>query len=99
MNTNFTSPSAVVKLPFSEAYIGTASHQFIEGVENFDMSKAGDPSKAALRVVEAVDGTGMLAGRDVKLRLPVGSIGSHLTKKGQEYSRLAEEFKDVWQSV
>ncbi|KAK8034262.1 hypothetical protein PG993_009257 [Apiospora rasikravindrae] len=55
---------------------------------------------AALRIVEAVDGTGMLEGKTVGLRLPLGKDTLELLRsKGREYTELGEDLREVAESI
>ncbi|KAI1378178.1 putative short chain oxidoreductase/dehydrogenase [Hypoxylon crocopeplum] len=90
-----------VKLPLSDAYRGTA----IEHVENMlfspeFLSMAASATKVAQRIIEAVDGTGLMAGKEIGLRLPLGKdAGSDIEKRIAMYEGLAKSMKDVWESV
>lgn len=92
--------AAVEVLPSEPYKDGVLAHvrQFFQDVDGYK-SQAGSPEKAALRIVEAVDGTGLLAGRDIALRLPLGSGGQTMKEKGKQYTDLAQELEDVYSSI
>ncbi|KAF2971367.1 hypothetical protein GQX73_g2236 [Xylaria multiplex] len=53
----------------------------------------------AERIVEAIDGTGSMAGKEIGLRLPLGKdTGAGLGKKATVYTDLAN-LRDVWGSI
>ncbi len=53
----------------------------------------------AERIVETIDGTGFMAGKEIGLRLPLGKdTGAGLGKKAAMFAKL-ENLKDVWGSV
>ncbi|KAJ8125708.1 hypothetical protein O1611_g7930 [Lasiodiplodia mahajangana] len=57
------------------------------------------PGAVAERIVEAIDGTGSTAGKQIKLRLPLGmDTGAGTEKKAAIFADLAN-LKDVWGSV
>ncbi|KAI1827415.1 hypothetical protein F4861DRAFT_363086 [Xylaria intraflava] len=57
------------------------------------------PAVMATRIVEAVDGTGAMAGRKIGLRLPLGKdTGADLEKRAALFADLAS-LRDVWGSV
>lgn len=62
-------------------------------------SNGATSADVAERVVEAIDGTGSMAGKEIGLRLPLGKdTGSDLEKRAAMFQDLAN-LKDVWGSV
>lgn len=92
--------AAVEVLPSAPYKDGLLAHvrQFFQDIDGYK-AQAGSPEKAALRIVEAVDGTGMLAGRDHALRLPLGTAGQTMREKGKQYTDLAQDLEDVYSSI
>ncbi|KAI1348337.1 hypothetical protein F5Y01DRAFT_216852 [Xylaria sp. FL0043] len=90
-----------VRVPPSEPY---AHDGIVKQVTDFLTSEqyatAGAPSTAvAERIVETIDGTGLMAGKEVGLRLPLGKdTGANLGKRAAMFSGLAN-LGDVWGSV
>lgn len=100
--TNFTDTrEAAVITPLGSHYKGTVVEHVIQGMANVEgyKAQAGSAEKAALRIVEAVDATGMLAGRSVGLRLPLGSAGPTMSEKGNQFTDLTRDLKDVYESI
>jgi NAD(P)-dependent dehydrogenase (short-subunit alcohol dehydrogenase family) len=100
--TNLANPKGSgVIVPLSEPYKATMVSQAVEGVLGAYAAGLGaSAEKTALRITEAVDGTGLLEGKDVKLRLLLGSDAAEVAqKKGQQYLDLFGELKDVWASI
>lgn len=59
-------------------------------------NEPGDPALAVDRIIELVTGTGMVAGRTVPLRVPLGSDGLDKMKtKCEETLKICEEWEDV----
>ncbi|KAI1143622.1 putative short chain oxidoreductase/dehydrogenase [Hypoxylon sp. FL0543] len=101
MATEFVDPSGTgVQIPLGDAYRGTAVEQaqtILSSPEILNM--AASPAKVAQRIVEAVDGTGLFAGKEIGLRLPLGGdVGSDVEKRAAMWEGLAN-MKDAWMSV
>jgi len=97
--TDFTDVSAGSSTggKLSEPYKGTAAEMvrhYISNVEGYK-AMAFSPSKTAQRIVEAVDGTGMLEGREVGLRLPLGSTAEKMMQRAKSYVAVGEALADV----
>ncbi|KAK9800981.1 putative Dehydrogenase with different specificitie [Seiridium cardinale] len=100
--TRFADPKGSgVMVPLTEPYKGTAADQTLQAVMNAGAAGiGGSAEKTALRIVEAVDGTGYFKSKEVKLRLVLGAdAAGGVQKKGQEYLDLFDELKDVWNSI
>jgi len=99
--TEFASPTgAGRRVPLSAPYQSTSLPQ-IEAVISAPETFAAGASASAVaeRVVQTVDGAGMMAGREVALRLPLGKdTGASVLKKAAALAAL-EGLKDVWGSV
>lgn len=80
---------------YSEFLAGAKAH-----VASVVDNEPGDPDKAVDRMIELVKGTGMAAGRDVPLRVPLGSDGWDKVKtKCKETLKICEEWADVASSI
>ncbi|KAI1866305.1 uncharacterized protein JN550_007693 [Neoarthrinium moseri] len=92
---------AGVIIPSSDTYKGTAADLTMQGIlQAYAAGRGASAEKTALRIVEAVDGTGLLEGKEVALRLPLGSDAvGYVEAKGREYLTLAEELKAVSGSI
>ncbi|KAI0834888.1 putative short chain oxidoreductase/dehydrogenase [Hypoxylon sp. FL0890] len=100
--TEFVDPSGTgVQIPLSDAYRGTAvelTQTILSSPETLKMAMS--PAKVAQRIVEAVDGTGVFAGKEIGLRLPLGGdVGSDVEKRAVMWEGLAKNMKDAWMSV
>ena len=73
LRTKFLRAGAIQYAPLSEHYRGTVCDEMLGRLEEMDGSQVGDPVEAAERIYEVVTGTGMAAGRETELRLPIGS--------------------------
>ncbi|KAI1075473.1 putative short chain oxidoreductase/dehydrogenase [Whalleya microplaca] len=89
------------RLPISDAYKDTVIGQiysWMGGAQHH--TTASDPNKVGQRVVEAIDGTGFMAGRQIDLRVPLGSEAGHqIETRSKVFGELAKNMKDVWESV
>lgn len=90
-----------IEVPRSEPYHGSPADIILKTLTNAELLKSisACPIKSALRIVEAVDKTGMFAGRDVKLRLPLGKEVQDILDWGNELVKTADSLKDVANSV
>ncbi|QYT04460.1 hypothetical protein H0G86_011366 [Trichoderma simmonsii] len=78
--------------------------QFNAGVRQFEASlvgkEPGDADKAVTRMIELVKGTGMAAGRQIPLRVPLGSDGWERVKtKCEETIKICEDWEEVAKST
>ncbi|TPX14075.1 uncharacterized protein E0L32_000469 [Thyridium curvatum] len=72
IRTGFVGNSS--KTEMSEAYKGTPAEYVLDALTKGAGSERIDPEKCALRIVEAVDGTGMMEGvEELGFRIPLGS--------------------------
>ncbi|KAI1102580.1 putative short chain oxidoreductase/dehydrogenase [Jackrogersella minutella] len=102
MATEFTDASGTgVQIPLSDIYRGTAVQQTEDALSSVEyQSMAANPAKVAQRIVEAVDGTGVFAGREIGLRLPLGGdTGSDVERRAAMYEGLVKTMKDSWLSI
>ncbi|KAK8012815.1 short chain oxidoreductase/dehydrogenase [Apiospora marii] len=105
MATRFTDTSlenCAVNTPLSDCYKGTYAEKVLDYMMDVPsyMAKAGSPEKAALRIVEAVDGSGMLEGKELGLRLPLGKdVLQDVASKGKQLTELSASLKDVIESI
>ncbi|KAK7935878.1 hypothetical protein PG985_001373 [Apiospora marii] len=105
MATRFTDTSlenCAVNTPLSDCYKGTYAEKVLNYMMDVPsyMAKAGSPEKAALRIVEAVDGNGMLEGKELGLRLPLGKdVLQDVASKGKQLTELSASLKDVIESI
>ncbi|KAI0377071.1 putative short chain oxidoreductase/dehydrogenase [Hypomontagnella monticulosa] len=101
MDTEFQGPASGTLIPLGEAYQGTAVHmvkQFLEAPGYLD--SASKPANVAQRIVEAVDKTGVMARKEVSLRLPLGKdTSSQMAKRAEMYGDLAKNMKDICESI
>ncbi|KAI1396113.1 putative short chain oxidoreductase/dehydrogenase [Hypoxylon fuscum] len=90
-----------IKIPLGDAYKGTPVEQTDAGLHNpAFLSMAADPANVAQRVIEAVDGTGIMAGREIGLRVHLGrDTGADLERRAAMYDGLVKNMRDVWESV
>ncbi|KAI1412837.1 NAD(P)-binding protein [Hypoxylon sp. FL1857] len=76
-------------------HAGAKAH--VAGVLN---NEPGDPGKAVDRMIELVKGTGMAAGKNVPLRVPLGSDGWNKVKtKCEETLKICEEWAELAKST
>ena len=54
-------------------YVGTPLEEVMQGFKANERTQPGDAVKCAQRILEAVDGTGMAAGKGTLFRLPLGA--------------------------
>lgn len=78
--------------------------QFNAGVRQQEASiignEPGDPDKAVTRMIELVKGTGIAAGKQIPLRVPLGSDGWEKIKaKCEKTLAICEEWEDVAKST
>ncbi|KAK8002653.1 hypothetical protein PG989_002372 [Apiospora arundinis] len=100
--TDTTLKDCAVETPFSDCYKGTFAEKVVKYMMDVPsyMARAGSVEKAALRIVEAVDGTGMLAGKPLGLRLPLGKDTlEDVRSKGKKMTELAENLQEVTSSI
>lgn len=90
-----------IEVARSEPYQGSPADVILKTLTNAELLKSisACPTKTALRIVEAVDKTGMFTGRDVKLRLPLGKEFQDILDWGNELVKTTESLKDVASSV
>ncbi|KAI1755336.1 hypothetical protein F4782DRAFT_400930 [Xylaria castorea] len=99
--TEFASETGTgIRVDPSEPYQEGIVRQVSDMVNSPHYASAGaDPIMVAERIVEAIDGTGIMAGREIGLRLPLGKdAGAGLEKRAALLADLAN-LKDVWGSV
>ncbi|KAH6656481.1 dehydrogenase with different specificitie [Truncatella angustata] len=100
--TRFADPKGSgVVVSISDPYKGTAADQTLGTILNaYAAGYGGSAEKSALRIVEAVDGTGLLEGKDIKLRLPLGSdVAQIIEQKGKECLGASVDLKSIWSSI
>ncbi|PNP58825.1 hypothetical protein THARTR1_01073 [Trichoderma harzianum] len=78
--------------------------QFNAGVRQFEASlvgkEPGDADKAVTRMIELVKGTGMAAGKQIPLRVPLGLDGWERVKtKCEETIKICEDWEEVAKST
>jgi hypothetical protein len=95
------STKSAVRVASSRPYQGTPADAILDSVSDNEKVKAGaaSPQKAALRIIEAVDKTGMLAGREISLRLLLGKEGEWTTNWCKDFLKDAESLKDIMHSI
>ncbi|KAK5627586.1 hypothetical protein RRF57_003301 [Xylaria bambusicola] len=100
--TEFASTTGTgVRIELSEPYAsGGIVKQLSDFLSSPEYASMGASSIAvAERIVETIDGTGIMAGKEVGLRLPLGKdTGAGFEKKAAAYANVAS-LKDVWSSV
>lgn len=100
--TDTTLQDSAIETPFSDCYKGSYTERVVRymmDVESY-MAKGGSVEQAALRIVEAVDGTGMLEGKELGLRLPLGKDTlEDVRSKGKRMTELAESLEEVTKSI
>lgn len=63
-------------------------------------TEPGDPEKAVERMVELVRGEGVAAGREIPLRVPLGTNGwGRIKKKCEDMVKVYEDWEDVAKST
>ncbi|RYP47894.1 hypothetical protein DL769_011264 [Monosporascus sp. CRB-8-3] len=63
-------------------------------------SAPGDPAKAVERMIEIVKGVGMAAGKDIPLRVPLGSdVLARIRAKCEETLKMCQEWEEVAKST
>jgi NAD(P)-dependent dehydrogenase (short-subunit alcohol dehydrogenase family) len=77
-------------------YDGTAARKTAEGLEAYNNNQPGDIKKGAKVMVEVLTSSGVAAGREVPLRLALGSDAYEVvTGKCWQTISLLEEWKDI----
>lgn len=77
-------------------YDGTASRKTAEGLEAYNNNQPGDIVKGAKVMVEVLTSSGVAAGKEVPLRLALGSDAYQvITGKCQATISLLDEWKDI----
>lgn len=95
--TNFPTPAAGLGAAYADGIVGAALARF----ESMDGKQAGDPAKAADRIVELIDGTGMGAqfrerGLGTVFRVLLGEdCHTAVTAKSQLVQQEIESIRDV----
>ncbi|KAF1986856.1 short chain oxidoreductase/dehydrogenase [Aulographum hederae CBS 113979] len=100
MRTGFV--SAAVKPELPESYKGTMSEYVFDALMSGAGNEKIDPVRAAKRIVDAVEGSGMLKGFEGKdyLRLPIGSeTGDGLRERVKVMKEETDILEEVWRSV
>lgn len=100
MRTGFKGSAPVAKL--AEEYKGTATEIVRKFMQSMDENENIDPVRAAVRIVEAVDGTWMSKGFEGKnkFRVPLGGeIATGIMEKVKELTENLEVFAEVCASV
>ncbi|KAI8948277.1 hypothetical protein F4801DRAFT_467429 [Xylaria longipes] len=89
-----------LRVDLSEPYQEGIVKQVTEHLSSSQYASSGaDPIAVAQRIVEAIDGTGIMAGRGIELRLPIGKdTGAGIEKRAALFANLSK-LKDVWGSV
>ncbi|KAI0443433.1 hypothetical protein F4803DRAFT_561657 [Xylaria telfairii] len=89
-----------IRVELSEPYQEGIVKQISDYLNSPQYASSGASSVVvAERIVDAIDGTGILAGRDIGLRLPLGNdTGAGIEKRAALFADLAN-LKDVWGSV
>ncbi|VUC31522.1 unnamed protein product [Clonostachys rosea] len=102
MKTEFVEPTgSAVNVPISEPYKGTVADQILQYVvdDGRVQTQGASPQLTAARIVEAIDRTGVFAGRDLGLRLPLGKDTQHVIEWGKNLVKEIEGLQDVALSV
>ncbi|KAF2093332.1 putative short chain oxidoreductase/dehydrogenase [Rhizodiscina lignyota] len=84
----------------SDAYKGTPVEYVFKVLQDSHGKQTIDPEKAAERIVDAVDGVGMMEGRvEGLLRLPIGvETGTVMKAWGEGFLANVSKYEDVWRS-
>ena len=72
LRTNFWNAYVEPAAGMNEAYAGTPLENVLQAFKSNTGNHPGDAIKCAQRILEVVDGTGMGAGKESLLRLPLG---------------------------
>lgn len=72
LRTNFWSVYVEPAAGMNKDYAGTPLEQIMQAFKSNKGAQPGDAVKCAQRILEAVEGTGMGAGKENLLRLPLG---------------------------
>lgn len=102
MATDILDPQGTgIPLPLDDAYKGTPVELTYGGLRDPGfLSMAANPADVAQRIVEAVDGTGMMAGRALGPRVYLGrDAGACVEARAAQYAGIVKDEKDVWESV
>lgn len=102
MATDFVDPAGSgVNVLISEPYKDTPADKVLQMVTNAELVKAhgANPQLAAARIIEAVDGTGMLTGRELGLRLPLGRDTQQIIDWGNNLVKEIEGLQDIARSI
>lgn len=70
--TKFLSAYVEPAAGMNEGYTGTPLETFLQAFKSKDGKQQGDPAKAAQRILDVVTNTGMAAGKEGLLRVPLG---------------------------
>lgn len=102
MSTEILNPDGTgIQLTLDDAYKGTPVEMTYGGMFNAEyLSTAADPAIVAQRIVDIVDGTGIMAGRDLGFLIHLGrDTGGCVEARAEQYAGLVNDSKDVWESV
>lgn len=70
--TKFLSAFVTPEAGMTADYVGTPVDDMVHAFRSSNGSQQGDPLKAAARILDVVNGTGMGVGKESLLRLPLG---------------------------
>ena len=95
--SNFLNPgNRLVAQAHISDYNGTAARKTAEGLEAYNNNQPGDIIKGAKVIVDVLTSSGVAAGREVPLRLALGSDSyGIITGKCRETISLLDEWKDI----
>ncbi|KAI1150564.1 hypothetical protein F4825DRAFT_477823 [Nemania diffusa] len=99
--TEFASPTGSgARVEASKPYQDGIVKQLSDYLSSPQYASSGaSPDTVAGRIVEAIDGTGLAAGKEIRLRLPLGKdAGASAEKRAALFADLAN-LKEVWSSV
>ncbi|OCL06712.1 putative short chain oxidoreductase/dehydrogenase [Glonium stellatum] len=98
IRTNLNAAGTLV--PVSESYGGGICGVVQQHLLDRHGRQVGDPAKMARRIVEAVDGTGLVGRREGMVRLPLGmDVGGRIGRIGQSMVDEAKNLEDIWKST
>ncbi|KAF2092868.1 NAD(P)-binding protein [Rhizodiscina lignyota] len=94
--TGFLNDSARVKARHMDEYKGSKVEVYRQGLAAKDNKQANDAAKGAERIVDVLTQSGRAAGRDIPLRLPLGTDAYGIIKaKCEETVKLMDEWKEI----
>ncbi|KAI1761472.1 putative short chain oxidoreductase/dehydrogenase [Hypoxylon sp. FL1150] len=102
MSTDILDPNGTgILLPLDDAYKGTPVELTYGGMFSSEfLSMAANPANVAQRIVEIVDGTGVMAGRNLGHLIHLGrDAGADAEARVERYAGAVKDTRDVWDSV